>query len=98
MGSEMNNKAEWTASILPLAKELSRIYKRAESLGLFINDRELLECSKCDLIEDVTCSGFLITYHHNSDNWNDCGLRFEQLNEKIFRCPACETEINAVFL
>ena len=38
------------------------------------------------------------TYHRNSDNWNDCGLRFEQLNEKIFRCPACETEINAVFL
>ena len=98
MSSETNNKAGWTASILPLAKELSRIYKRAESLGLFINDRELLECSKCDLIEDVTCSGFLITYHHNSDNWNDCGLRFEQLNEKIFRCPACGTEINAVFL
>lgn len=38
------------------------------------------------------------TYHRNSYKWNDCGLRFEQLNEKIFRCPACETEINAGFL
>ena len=98
MSSETNNKAGWTASILPLAKELSRIYKQAESLGLFINDRELLECPKCDLIEDVAYSGCLTTYHRNSDNWNDCGLRFEQINEKIFRCPACGTEINAVFL
>ncbi len=41
---------------------------------------------------------YLTTYPRNSDNWNDCRLRFEQLNEKIFRRPACETEINAVFL
>src|SRR3989304_547821 len=98
MSSETNNKAGWTASILPLAKELSRIYKQAESLGLFINDRELLECPKCDLIEDVAYSGGLTTYHRNSNNWNDCGLRFYQRKEDIFGEPPTGPKTHPIVL
>ena len=75
-----------------------RIKRQAEALGVFTNDRELLECTGCDLVEDVTCDGFLITYHRNSDSMDDCGLRFEKLSQDASRCPVCKTELKAVIL
>jgi len=51
------------SDILPLARELVRIKKQAEAMGLFTDDRELLECCGCDLAEDVAFDGRLMTYH-----------------------------------
>ena len=40
--------------IQSLAKELTKIKKQADALGLFTDDRDLLECKFCGLMEDVT--------------------------------------------
>lgn len=84
--------------LLSLARELCRVKKQAESLGLFTNDRELLECSGCDLIEDVAFDGQLITYHRKSGDFKDSGLRFQRLDETTFRCPVCETKLKETTL
>ena len=93
-----NDISSLVSKIRPLVRELIRLKKKAEALGLFTDDRELLECSGCDLKEDVAFDGRLITYHRNGGNYNDSGLRFEQLNEKTFRCPICKTKLKATIL
>lgn len=90
-----NGISALASKIRPLARELVRIKKKAEALGLFTNDRELLECRRCDLVEDVAFYGRLITYHRKSKDYSDSGLRFERLNDKTFRCPICRTKLKA---
>lgn len=75
-------------SITPLVQKLVAIQNRMRSLGMFPNDRELLQCHRCGLMEDVTSTGLLLTYRE-SDPPRDSGLRFEPLNKDGFRCPAC---------
>ena len=43
-------------NISELAKRLFAVQEQARSLGLFAGDRELLECRKCGLLEDVTAT------------------------------------------
>jgi hypothetical protein len=95
MRSKKNQDSKLISNIRPIARELMRIKKQAGALGMFTNDRELLECTGCDLVEDVTCHGFLITCHRNSNSMDDSRLRFEKLNQDIFRCPVCKTELKA---
>lgn len=71
-----------------LAAELVACQAKARALGLFVDDRELLECPKCGLQEDVTCQGQLITSKTDSVG-EDTGLRFEELSADSFLCPAC---------
>ena len=98
MKSRKNNYSKLISKIRPIAREIMRIKKQAEALGMFTHDRELLECSGCDLVEDVTYEGFLITYYRDSGSTNDCGLRFEKLDGDIFRCPVCKTELKPLWL
>ncbi len=86
------------SEIRPLVRELVRVKKQAEALGIFTNDRELLECSGCDLVEDVAFDGRLITHHRKSEDYSDSGLRFEKLNDTTFRCPICKTRLKATIL
>ena len=37
-----------------LATQIVALQKQARALGLFADDRELLTCAKCGLLEDVT--------------------------------------------
>jgi len=67
---------------------------KARALGLFTNDRELLECHKCGLLEDVTINGLLITFRA-PDFGQDTGLRFEELSQERFRCPGCGSMIQS---
>jgi len=67
---------------------------KARALGLFTNDRELLECHKCGLLEDVTINGLLITCRA-PDFDQDTGLRFEELPQNRFRCPLCGSMIRS---
>jgi hypothetical protein len=53
-----------------------------------VHDRELLECPKCGLMEDVASSGQLVTYRAESPA-ADTGLRFTPIVGGLFRCPAC---------
>jgi len=71
-----------------LARQLADLQKRAKTLGVFTNDRELLECPRCGLLEDVTSTGLLITCRAAALG-EDTGLRFVPLADNIFRCPSC---------
>jgi predicted RNA-binding Zn-ribbon protein involved in translation (DUF1610 family) len=75
-------------NIRQLAIRLAALQKQARSLDIFANDRELLECPKCGLLEDVTINGLLITYRP-LDEAKDTELRFKELSQGRFRCPAC---------
>ena len=75
-----------------LATRLVSLQKQAKALGVFANDRELLECPRCGLIEDVTSIGRLITCREAALG-EDTGLRFVQLAEDIFRCPSCAQRV-----
>lgn len=86
------------SDIVPLAEELIRLKKQAAALGLFTDDRELLDCTGCDLAGDVTVEGILMTYRRNSGDFKDSGLRFEEIDEGTFRCPVCGTMLKAVVL
>lgn len=77
------------AAIIPLVKQLAAVQKQAKALGLFTNDRELLECPHCGLMEDVTINGLLITYRQ-PDFGQDTGLRFKKVKKLTFRCPSCK--------
>ncbi|MBI3801490.1 MAG: hypothetical protein HY268_31530 [Deltaproteobacteria bacterium] len=71
-----------------LASHIVALQKQIRSLGGFAGDRELLECPQCGLLEDVTFTGQLITWRPSAEG-QDTGLRFEELPQGCFRCPAC---------
>jgi predicted RNA-binding Zn-ribbon protein involved in translation (DUF1610 family) len=81
-----------------LTRQLEQVKAQARALGIFTDDRELLECPNCGLLEDVTAKGLLVTYPKDSVALKDCGLRFRPVDEARFACPKCGTRIKAVIL
>lgn len=72
-----------------LASRLHSLKKQAKALGMFTDDRELLECPACGLKEDVTGEGFLCTYRDEAFAV-DTGLRFPEPDEDgVSCCPGC---------
>lgn len=72
-----------------LAKRLQDLRQQAQGLGIFTNDRELLECSICGLKENVTFAGTLFTCREDAIEV-DIGLRFPEPDEEGYsRCPGC---------
>ena len=82
--------------LIAVVRQLEQVKQRARALGIFTDDRELLECPKCGLLEDVTSVGLLVTYPKDSADLKDCGLRFKQVGETRFACPTCGSRIKAV--
>jgi hypothetical protein len=77
-----------------LASQLREAKRQAQPLGIFTNDRELLACPVCGLLEDVTIEGRLFTYKEDSGLIEDSGLRFSEIEgTHRFICPACGTTI-----
>jgi hypothetical protein len=77
------------AKLRVLATEITALQANARALGLFANDRELLECTNCGLMENVAgAGGGLFTCFPESLD-EDTGLRFDELSRDRFRCPAC---------
>ena len=83
--TDMDQKLD---EIRQLAAQIATLQKQARALGLFANDRELLECPDCGLMENMACGGRLFTCRPESLD-DDTGLRFEELSGDCFRCPAC---------
>ncbi len=76
-----------------LATQIVALQEKARALGLFANDRELLECPDCGLMENVAAAGGgLFTCRPESLD-EDTGLRFQELAQGRFRCPACGATI-----
>lgn len=82
--------------IIAAVRQLEEAKRQARALGMFTDDRELLECPSCGLWEDVTCEGLLVTYPKNSSLQKDSGLRFKEIDETRFECPACGAIVRAV--
>jgi hypothetical protein len=69
-------------NIVSAVRELIALQQQARTLGLFTDDRELLACPVCGLLEDVTSMGLLITYSKDSPHppptprraATDCGV------------------------
>jgi hypothetical protein len=80
-------------NIRQLASRLVALQEQARSLGIFAGDRELLECRKCGLLEDVTFTGQLMTWRPPAEG-QDTGLRFQELSQNHFRCPACGSMVH----
>ena len=83
------------ASIEPLVRHLVDLQRQARALGLFVDDRELLTCPKCGLMEDVLSGGLLVTLYGSGGP--DTGLRFVEPTsaDGRFTCPRCGVEARA---
>lgn len=81
-----------------LIRQLKQVKAQARALGIFTDNRELLECPNCGLLEDVTAKGLLVTYPKDSVDLKDCGQRFRPVDKTHFACPKCWTRIKAVIL
>ena len=80
--------------LFKLANEILRLKEEGKKLGMFTDDRELLECPECGLMEDVDINGRLFTVFKNSLH-KDTRLEFKEVRNKkdYFRCPNCGKEI-----
>lgn len=76
-----------------LSEGLQALKQQAQDLGIFTNDRELLECRKCGLKESVAFDGVLFT-RRGDTSLVDAGLRFPE-PDKDGRsiCPGCGGEV-----
>jgi len=89
----MKKKESKYTSIVKLVSQLTDVEKQAEALGIFLNDRDLIECPTCGLLEDVEINGKLITYFQD-EKTKDIGLRFHEESTGLFRCPNCKNTID----
>jgi len=69
---KQKNIREPAADIGRIVRRMQPVMDKAEALGIFTNDRELLECPNCGLKEDVLIYGQLITYKGDAVQ-PDCG-------------------------
>ncbi|MBU1926803.1 MAG: hypothetical protein KKI20_03425 [Gammaproteobacteria bacterium] len=97
MRGKIHDNSSSLSNLKPLVKRLTEIKKQAEAIGLFTDDRELLECT-CGLIEDIAFDGRLFTCRKNDHAFKDTGLRFIKVNENIFCCPECKTKLKVELL
>jgi predicted RNA-binding Zn-ribbon protein involved in translation (DUF1610 family) len=90
---ESKPSEELLGAIKPLAAEIVKLQAQMTAAGLFANDRDLLECPKCGLLEDVTVDGMLITCLPEFPG-EDTGGKFVLLDnrESWWRCPKCGVE------
>ena len=87
--AKVRTRPSHMGDLIELFQHLEKVKQQAWALGIFTDDRELLMCPSCGLLEDVTAEGLLVTYPKDSDNLMDTGLRFRQLDSESFQCPAC---------
>ena len=83
-------------NLIAAVRQLEQVKRRARALGMFTDDRALLECPSCGLLEDVTADGMLVTYSGKSRSRMDCGLRFKHVNDTSFQCPSCSAKVKVV--
>lgn len=85
-------------SLYELAAGLQSLKKQAKALGMFTDDRELLECQVCGLKESVTFEGLLYTYRERAIDV-DTGLRFpEPGDDGVSCCPGCGGRVQGEWL
>ena len=93
--NNMPKKDKKLTDILPrsLLRQIGHVHRLALENGLFLNDRELLSCVRCGLLEDVDITGRLITYKSGEAVF-DSGMRFEKGEGNAHVCPVCGTPVS----
>jgi len=71
-----------------LLRQIGHVHGLARKHSLFLNDRGLLRCDRCGLLEDVDIKGRLITYKFGEAVF-DSGMRFEKGEGDTYVCPVC---------
>jgi len=79
--------------LVDLCRQLQHVQTQAAALGIFVDDRELIDCPNCKLFEDVTAEGLLITPRELATPPLHTGLRFSQVSLNTYQCPACATAV-----
>ena len=81
-------------NLFNLAKRLVKIRGEAKKLGIFTDGRELLECPKCGLMEDIDVNGKVFIVFKKKP-YKDTGLEFKEVGKKRnrFFCPNCREVI-----
>jgi hypothetical protein len=97
-GKDKPGRKRTIKGLTALVRELERVKNQAKALGIFTNDRELIECPSCGLLEDVTFEGLLVTYQKDSKDLKDSGLRFAQADNTHFECPKCGVRVKTQIL
>jgi hypothetical protein len=91
-----NEKSALSLEMAQLAVRLNEIRQEAQRLGIFIEDRPLLQCPHCGLWEDVGVDGRLLTCFASDvasgKRVVDTGLRFESVADG-FLCPSCQSYV-----
>ena len=88
--------AQTVRQALVRLKQLDTNYDRMSPQDRAAFDKKykgLLECPACGLMENVAFSGLLFTCHADALD-DDTGLRFEELSQGRFRCPACSATVS----
>ncbi|MDD2734994.1 MAG: hypothetical protein PHF56_13715 [Desulfuromonadaceae bacterium] len=81
-----------------LANRLQALKKQAKALGMFINDREFLECPNCVLKESLASENTLYTYRYVAID-DDTGLHFPESDEDGKSvCPECGATVKGEWL
>jgi hypothetical protein len=76
-------------NVVSAVRRVQEAKPQARTLGMFVEERNLLECPACGLWEDVNCEGMLIIYQKDDPSQVDSGLRFRDIDETHFVCQAC---------
>jgi hypothetical protein len=76
-----------------LCEQLQKIRQQTEISGLFIGDRELLDCTHCGLQEDVLINGQMVTHQADAADTIDSGLRFSDADDGNCVSPQCGAAI-----
>ncbi len=85
----MADDAEYKKLVNDVGRAILGIQELCRQHGIFDGLRELLECRKCGLKEDVAFDGRLISYRRGAEGV-DIGLRFPEPDKDGYsRCPAC---------
>ena len=58
--------------LVELSRKLAKVKAQARALGIFADDRELLECPNWGLLKEVTAKGLLVTYPKDSVDLSAC--------------------------
>ena len=83
----MSDEKRFKQSMRKLAARLVELQHCARSLGVFLGDRELLECSHCGLMGDVLCTCQLFTCRSGREgqgNEHESSRLFESCS--LLRC------------
>lgn len=67
--STQPQKPAVSGDLAELCRQLEQIKQRAEALGIFTDDRELLECPNCGLLEASVVKKFFTTAADGKNNF-----------------------------